>query len=174
MNINLLPWRIQIVRKKWIQVLQHWGICFFVCVMVLIILKPCLSIKMLHQVMQNKIIQNQIAQITLDPHFNDKNTLLKKLQKTRVEKSNAIKINEHIEQYLSLFANQLPTTITLTEIRLSPSEIILNGFGASLSDIHQYRQNLQQSKQGKTILLSDIQNDENLPSTLKFKIKITL
>lgn len=173
MNINLLPWRAQVLQKKWMRILRHWGIFFFVCVVTLIIVKPCLSIKMHHQAMQNKIIQNQIAQITFDPHFNDKNTLLKTLQKTRAEKSNAIKINEHIEQHLSLLANQLPATITLTEIRLSPSEIILNGFGTSLSDIHQYRQNLQQSKQGKTILLSDIQNDGNLSSTLKFKIKIT-
>jgi len=174
MSINLAPWREWAWQKKWRAIMMR---CFWYSIIFVgmtVVVKIWLQDHARYLQKQILAIQTQIQSIPNDPHFQEKYRLLKKLQWQKQLKIKTEKSNVMVENALAMLANQLPSQTVLQDIHITHDKIILHGKSSSLSEIHQYQQQLRTASLWKTVTISEMRNKVDLPNILQFTIQIIL
>ncbi|MDP1574831.1 MAG: hypothetical protein Q8L78_07880 [Coxiellaceae bacterium] len=172
MSINLLPWRTEAIcryRKKCVFISL-----FFIVFMTLLVGELHLHLKQKMRVITTDIhtLKNGIANIPLQSIQNNQTRLKKLLLLQSAKKMANAKIMA-LENALTLIANDLPTTATLTTLILSDKQNVLIGESSGLSDAHNYTQKLQKDLSVKEVSLSDVHNSEGNKALFNFSIQVT-
>lgn len=173
MSINLLPWResktFEIKRK----IILRGFIYFFIFITLSVVIKYILHDQIKFQAQQTQLIQHQLLQIKIDPDFQFKKSLLKKLLTAQDLKISAVKSNQQIQSELLAIVNQLPESLTLSEINFTKNKITVKGYSQNLSDIHDYDKHLKELNLWKKVSLSNLQSDPSALSMMQFTMRFT-
>lgn len=164
-NINLLPWRIQLQKEKQREfiflIFVGLGISIFICLIVHLYLARQLSKQtsvnnyLLEQI---TIVDQQITEVnTIKQQKNDlirRLYIIHQLQTSRVE----------LVEMFNAFINVLPPGIYITSIKKSGNMVTINGQARSNQQVSQLMKNIGASSSFSNPVLTEIQ-DNNTPQS---------
>lgn len=171
-TINLLPWREAQYQKKKKNLLSR----LIVYVLFIIMSAFFMKIFLLHQTQKYKVELFETNKKISDIHCNhakEKLALLRQLKFIFSEKKASKKSNQLVGILLSHIANALPDAMTLRSLDFNAKRIKLTGISNQLSDIHTYSDQLQKNLSWKHVVLSEIQNDQQIKSQLHFTFRVS-
>ena len=172
MSINLLPWRMNEIQKQQRQYILFVTIFISIITMIFIGFHAFLNQKTAYLTTDTQTLKEKIEKIPLRS-IQDNQALLKKLMELQLAKTKSDEKNNALEQYLSVLANDLPTTATLTSLILSEKQNTVTGESSALSDAHHYTEALQKDLKVKKLALSDVHNASQNKSLFNFSIAVS-
>ncbi len=171
--INLLPWREINYHQKIIRIGYRLLIYILLALLMLFVTKIILQHKTIAIKAETQKVKTQSASIILhNPHHHL--LLLQKLKSVDALAKITKQANDTLENYLSMIVTTLPNDITLTSFDFNSKRLKLTGFADQLAAIHQYKTSLENQRNDKPVLFTELHNDLHNQTQLYFTFRIIL